>query len=230
MICQKNISTYISGLTISLLLLFVSAPAAKAQNRLFAVEKDSVPLFNGFALSFDLVGPVMQSLGDYGDYEAALRINLHDQYFPIFELGYGRADRDEEVTGIRYKTAAPFFRIGCDLNLLRNKHAPNRLYGGIRYGFTAYKVDIARPGIIDPVWGSDASFAITGESCNQHWAEVVFGLDAKVWGPLHMGWIFRYKRRISHKDTSIGGSWYVPGYGIHGDTRLGATFNVIVDI
>lgn len=230
MICQKNISTYISGLTISLLLLFVSDPAAKAQNRLFAVEKDSVPLFNGFALSFDLVGPVMQSLGDYGDYEAALRINLHDQYFPIFELGYGRADRDEEVTGIRYKTAAPFFRIGCDLNLLRNKHAPNRLYGGIRYGFTAYKVDIARPGIIDPVWGSDASFAITGESCNQHWAEVVFGLDAKVWGPLHMGWIFRYKRRISHKDTSIGGSWYVPGYGIHGDTRLGATFNVIVDI
>lgn len=230
MICQKNISTYISGLTISLLLLFVSAPTAKAQNRLFAVEKDSVPLFNGFALSFDLVGPVMQSLGDYGDYEAALRINLHDQYFPIFELGYGRADRDEEVTGIRYKTAAPFFRIGCDLNLLRNKHAPNRLYGGIRYGFTAYKVDIARPGIIDPVWGSDASFAITGESCNQHWAEVVFGLDAKVWGPLHMGWIFRYKRRISHKDTSIGGSWYVPGYGIHGDTRLGATFNVIIDI
>lgn len=230
MTCQKNISTYISGLAVSLLLLFASAPASRAQNRLFSIEKDSVPLFNGFALSFDLVGPVMQAMGDYGDYEAALRINLHDQYFPIFEMGYGRADRADEVTGIRYKTGAPFFRIGCDLNLLRNKHAPNRLYGGIRYAFTTYNVDIARPGITDPVWGNDASFSIDGDGCNQHWMEVVFGLDAKVWGPLHMGWVFRYKRRIVHKDTSIGNTWYVPGFGIYGDTRLGATFNVIVDI
>lgn len=230
MICQKNISTYISGLAVSLLLLFASAPVSRAQSRLFSIEKDSVPLFNGFALSFDLVGPVMQAIGDYGDYEAALRINLHDQYFPIFEIGYGRADRDDEVTGIRYKTGAPFFRIGCDLNLLRDKHAPNRLYGGVRYAFTTYKVDIARSGVTDPVWGNDASFAIDGDVCNQHWMEVVFGLDAKVWGPLHMGWIFRYKRRIAHKDSNIGNTWYVPGYGIYGDTRLGATFNVIVDI
>ncbi len=230
MICQKNISTYISGLAFSLLLLFASAPVSRAQSRLFSIEKDSVPLFNGFALSFDLVGPVMQAIGDYGDYEAALRINLHDQYFPIFEIGYGRADRDDEVTGIRYKTGAPFFRIGCDLNLLRDKHAPNRLYGGVRYAFTTYKVDIARSGVTDPVWGNDASFAIDGDVCNQHWMEVVFGLDAKVWGPLHMGWIFRYKRRIAHKDSNIGNTWYVPGYGIYGDTRLGATFNVIVDI
>ncbi|MDE6354700.1 MAG: hypothetical protein K2L56_06575 [Prevotella sp.] len=230
MICQKNISTYISGLAVSLLLLFASAPVSRAQSRLFSIEKDSVPLFNGFALSFDLVGPVMQAMGDYGDYEAALRINLHDQYFPIFEIGYGRADRDDEVTGIRYKTGAPFFRIGCDLNLLRNKHAPNRLYGGVRYAFTTYNVDISRSGMTDPVWGGDASFAIDGDACNQHWMEVVFGLDAKVWGPIHMGWIFRYKRRIAHKDSSIGNTWYVPGYGIYGDTRLGATFNVIVDI
>lgn len=230
MTLRQNISTYISRLAISVLVMFTAIHTAGAQNKTFAIEKDSVPLFNGFAVSFDLVGPVMQALSDYGDYEAALRINLHDQYFPIFELGYGRADRDDEVTGIKYKTGAPFFRIGCDLNLLKNKHAPNRLYGGFRYAFTVYNVDIARPGTTDPVWGWDSSFSVTGETCNQHWFEAVFGLDAKVWGPLHMGWVFRYKRRIAHKDTSIGNTWYVPGFGIYGDTRLGATFNVAIDI
>lgn len=226
---RQNISTFISSLAVSLLLLMAAMPAA-AQNKMFRIEKDSVPLFNGLAVSFDLVGPVMQAMSDYGDYEAALRINLHDQYFPIVEVGYGRAERDDEVTGIYYKTGAPFFRIGCDLNILKNKHAPNRLYAGVRYAFTSYNVDIARPGVIDPVWGSETGFSIDGETCNQHWFEVVFGLDAKIWGPLHMGWTVRYKRRLSHKDSSIGNTWYIPGYGIYGDTRLGANFNVIIDI
>lgn len=230
MTLRKNISTYILKSGISLAFLTMALMPVKAQNKTFAIQKDSVPMFNGFAVSFDLVGPVTQALSDYGEYEAALRINLHDQYFPIFELGYGRAEHDDEVTGLYYKTAAPYFKLGCDLNLLRNKHAPNRLYGGIRYAFTTYNVDISRDGITDPVWGSTSGFSINGESCNQHWAEVVFGIDAKIWGPLHMGWMFRYKRRLFHKDPSIGNSWYVPGYGIYGDTRLGANFNVIIDI
>lgn len=226
---RQNISTFISSLAVSLLLL-VAAQPSMAQGKMFKIEKDSVPMFNGLAVSFDLVGPVMRAMSDYGDYEAALRINLHDQYFPVVEVGYGQAERDDEVTGIYYKTGAPFFRIGCDLNLLKNKHAPNRLYGGIRYAFTSYKVDIARPGITDPVWGDETGFDIEGDACNQHWFEVVFGLDAQIWGPLHMGWTVRYKRRVSHKDSSIGNTWYIPGYGTYGDTRLGANFNVIIDI
>lgn len=229
MMLRQNISTYISRLVLSILLT-AATPAATAQSRMFVIEKDSVPLFNGLAVSFDLVGPAMQALGDYGEYEAALRINLHDQYFPIFELGYGQAERDDEVTGIYYKTKAPYFRIGCDLNLLKNKHAPNRLYGGLRYAFTSYKVDIARQGMTDPTWQEETGFSIVGDACNQHWIEAVFGIDAQIWGPLHMGWTFRYKRRIAHKDSSIGSTWYVPGYGIYGDTRLGANFNVIIDI
>lgn len=226
---RQSISTYISSLAVSLLLIAAAVPV-QAQSKMFKVEKDSVPFFNGVAVSFDIVGPVMQALGDYGDYEAALRVNLHDQYFPIVEVGYGQAERNDEVTGIYYKTGAPFFRIGCDLNPLKNKHAPNRLYGGLRYAFTSYKVDIARQDITDPVWQETSGFSIEGDACNQHWIEAVFGIDAKVWGPLHLGWTFRYKRRISHKDSCIGNTWYVPGFGIYGDTRLGANFNVIIDL
>ncbi len=226
MMSQRSIYAFISGLAISLCF----ALTANGQSKIFTIEKDSIPFFNGLSVSVDLAGPAMLALSDYGEYEGALRVNLHDQYFPVFELGYGKANHDDEVTGIRYKTAAPYFRIGCDINLLKKKHTKNRLYGGLRYAFTSYKVDIARPGLQDPTWKWDAPVDLQGEQCRQHWIEAVFGVDAQVWGPLHLGWNVRYKRRIAHKDSSIGNTWYVPGYGVYSDTRIGANFLVIIDI
>lgn len=223
-------SISISRLALSLVLMLCVAAGARAQGRLFSIQKDTVPLFRGFALSFDVAGAAQKAMSDYGQYEAALRVNLHDQYFPIFELGYGMSEHDDLVTGIYYKANAPYFRLGCDLNLLKNKHQANRLYGGFRYAFTAYKVDVSRPGLEDPVWGWSAPVNIEGASCYQHWFEIVFGVDAKIWGPLHLGWSARYKRRIAHGEGEAGNAWYVPGYGKAGDTRLGATFNVIIDI
>ena len=104
------------------------------------------------------------------------------------------------------------------------------MYGGLRYAFTKYKVDLERENFEDPVWQWDTSFGVKEEPCNYHWFEAVLGVDAKIFGPLHLGWSVRYKRRIAHKDGIIGRSWYVPGFGLDGDTRLGGTFNVIIDI
>lgn len=228
---RHNICTSILRLSLSLLTGVTAFCDGMAQSKLLAIEKDSIPLFKGFALSTDVVGPAMMAMGDYGEVEGALRINLHDQYFPIFELGYGRAKHAEDiVTGITYQTSAPYFRIGCDLNLLKNKHARNRIYGGLRYAFTSYKVDITHPSFKDPVWGWSAPVDIHGAQCSQHWAEVVFGVDAYITGPLHLGWTVRYKRRIAHSNGDAGNGWYVPGYGKTGDTRLGANFNIIIDI
>ena len=90
----RSTFTFISSLAISLCLSLT----ASAQNKTFAIEKDSVPLFNGLSVSIDLAGPAMLALGDYGEYEAALRVNIHDQYYPIVELGYGKAKHDDTVT------------------------------------------------------------------------------------------------------------------------------------
>ena len=67
----------------------------------------------------------MMELSDYGQYEGALRINLHDEWFPIVELGYGKASHtDDPATHLEYKTSAPYFRVGIDKNLLKQKHGP----------------------------------------------------------------------------------------------------------
>lgn len=229
---EPRISSSISRLAISLLLLLAGIGSMQAQvTKMFRMEKDSIPLFCGFSVSFDLVGPAMLMIGDYGEYEGALRINLHDQWFPVFELGLGRANHEnDEVTELTYKTTAPYFRLGMDWNILRRKHQPNRMYAGFRYAFTSYNVDIIREQLPDPVWQSNTGFGIKDMSCNMQWLELVLGIDAKVFGPLHLGWTVRYKRRLFHNDGTLGATWYVPGFGINDKDNLAANFNVIIDI
>ena len=116
MTLRPFISTSIRRLAISLALLMAST-AASAQMKFFTMQKDSVPMFRGFAVSFDLVGVGMLMFSDRGQYEAALRINLHDEWFPILEAGIGKANSDDEMTRIHYSTSAPYFKLGIDRNL-----------------------------------------------------------------------------------------------------------------
>jgi hypothetical protein len=117
-----------------------------------------------------------------------------------------------------------------DWNILRKKHQDNRMYAGFRYAFTTYKVDILRKNMEDPTWKTMNDFGVEGMSCNMHWAEIVLGIDAKIFGPLHLGWTVRYKRRLVHSDGSLGATWYVPGFGINDKDTFAANFNVIIDI
>lgn len=219
---------FISSLAISL----VAVAPAHAQHKEIVLneEKDSTAFFNGFAISADLVGMVQYAVSDYGQFESALRVNLLDRYFPIVEIGVGLANSYDVVTLLTYKTTAPYFRLGCDYNLAKNKHDIYRIFGGLRYAFTSFKFDVSHPGVKDNNFGGVTPFGAEGVKCTYHWAEAVLGVDAKLWGPLHLGWLARYRMRLSHSDLEFGNEWYVPGFGESGSSRLDFTFNVIIDI
>lgn len=228
---RKNISTYISSLAISLLLLSpTTAQAQKKVMKTVASREDSIPLFRGFAVSVDAVGPIQMAVSDYGQYEAALRLNLKDKYFPIIELGLGKAEHNDDVTLIHYKTSAPYGKIGVDFNMMKNKHDFYRLLCGVRYAFTSFKYDVSHPDIQDPVWGNIAKYDEKDVKASYHWMEFVFGVDARIWGPLHLGWSVRYRKRITCDEGALGNCWYVPGYGKSDTSQLGGTFNIIFDI
>ena len=229
---QKRISSSISRTVAISLLLLVAAATAFAQKKPTAkpAEKDTVALFRGVAVSADIVGLAQRAFSDYGQYEAALRINLRDKYFPIVELGYGTADAEDPSTRLSYKTSAPYGRIGLDFNIARQKHDDYRIYAGLRYALTYYKFDVTGHGIKDPVWDDDVNYGAKGVKANYHWLEGVFGVDAKIAGPLRLGWSVRYRRHLFGDDGSLGNTWYVPGYGKQGGSRLGGTFNVIFEL
>lgn len=203
------------------------APKASA-----AEPVDTVPLFNGIAISADLLGAGLAMFSDYGQYEAALRVNLKDKYFPVFEMGYGVGKHETDpVTGLAAESKAPYYRIGVDYNMRKDKHDGYRLYGGFRYAFTSFDFNLTHQGIADPVYGGTAPIAIDGERVNYHWLEGVFGVDVPIFYPVRLGWSVRYRRRITSTDLPYGAStWYVPGYGTDEKNKWAATFNLAFEL
>ncbi len=212
------------------MLLPEHAYAQKRHRQEAVALPDTTAWFRGVAVSVDAVGAIQRWVSDYGQYEAALRINLKDRYFPIVELGIGDADREEVLTGIHYKTNAPYGRIGIDFNLMKDKHDIYRLYAGARYAYTSFKYDLTGRDVQDPVWKTQADYGASAVSCRYHWAEAVAGVDAKIVGPLRLGWSVRYRSRLSHKHGETGRPWYVPGFGKDDSSNLGATFNITLEL
>ena len=224
--------TYIFILSLAISLTWAKTMSAQSKQRQLSLVEatDSVPLLNGIAVSADIAGMIQYAVSDYGQFEGAVRVNLRDTYFPIVEIGIGKASHDNAVTQIHYTSTAPYARIGVDYNLMNDKHDAYRIYGGIRYATSYFKYDIFHPGLKDPYWGDVAPYEAKDVKCNYHWAEIVGGVDAQIVGPLRMGWSVRYRKRFYHSDGALDNVWYVPGFGKAGSSRLGLTFNVSLSI
>ena len=110
MMKRSHTSIFTLVIAISALMLLMPAQATHAQGssgkKIAATNKDTIPLLRNVAVSADLVGPIQLMVSDYGQYEAALRVNLKDKYFPVVEIGIGKADGTDESTQINYKTTA----------------------------------------------------------------------------------------------------------------------------
>ena len=194
-------------------------------------EKPHLVFFQGFTLSVDVFGPASYAIGDYGTLEAALRLNLKNTFFPIFEAGFGRCKKDDFNTKVGYEVNAPFARVGLDINMLKDKFQHNRLYLGARYGFSSYKYDVSGPQMTDPIWGGSEAFSMKGIDCTSHWAELIFGVEVSIYKNFHMGWAVRYKREISSTKNDNAKPSCIPGYGYTTNTTCwGGTYSLIFDL
>lgn len=189
-----------------------------------------LPLFAGVSVSADICGMVMATCTPYGQYEASARLNMRGRYFPIVEVGMGVSDHTNDNTNLHYKVHSPYWRVGMDYNLAKNPRSMGRIFVGARYAFSTYKYDVDGPNMVDPIYGTITPFSYTGVRGTNHWVEAVAGLEARVWGILHLGWSLRYRMRLYNKRTTVDNPWYVPGYGKNDTHALGGTFNVIFDI
>lgn len=222
-----RISRCISALAaISLL----SVAPLQARDKGEGEKAPKAPLFMGVAVQVDLAGPVMKALGTkFDQLECGARVNFRDKYFPLAELGIGECERTGEQNANRFKTRAPYFRVGMDYNF-NKKHNGNRFFAGLRYGFSRYNYDFTNAEFRDPVYGGSTGLDLSGQKTNMHWMEVSVGCETKLWSFIRLGWTLRFKARLSEKDTSYGSPYYAPGFGKNGATTWGGTCNLIFDI
>ena len=227
----KHISIFIlKSICISLLLAVQTSVMAQKPKLPMQQQPDTTRLFRHIAVSVDLVGMAQMQLSDYGQIEVAARLNLKDKYFPVVELGYGKADSENPGTLLHYTSKAPYGRIGIDFNTMKNKHDDYRMYAGFRFAYSNFKYSVHHPGLIDPVWKTRTEYRLNDIGNQFSWLEAVFGVDAKIWGPFRLGWSVRYRARLSYKAEEVGYAWYVPGYGRQKSNLLSGTFNVTLEL
>lgn len=176
-----------------------------------------------FGLGSKLLG------GDFLSSEVNVRVNLKKKFIPTVEIGFGQTDTWSD-TGIPYKSAAPYFRVGADYNVVKEY-----LYVGLRYGFSSFKYDIsstpfsdpiyggsmANPGLIDGIWGGSVPYHYNGLKSNMQglswWPESMF----KSIKSFYMGWTLRFKFKTAGSISEHGNPWYVPGFGEYDSTNIG---------
>lgn len=198
------------------------------------IDQSTVPFFNGIFIGYDLSGPLYRAFSDdYLSNEVHIEVNLKNRIFPALELGYGHSDKNSEH-GINYKAKAPYFRIGADYNFLYKKHQKHYLTGGLRYGLTKYDYEITNPISSDPIWDKNTTTSTEYDynkiSSSMHWMEFVFGVRTSIFKNFYMGWSLRMRFKLSSGSSDIGNPWYVPGYGIYKNTRLGLSYSIIYKI
>lgn len=198
--------------------------------RKYLHRPDSLQMFQSVSFNYDLVGLAQLLFSDYGQHEIGMRVNLYDKYFPAVEVGYGIASHDDDVTGLHYDTKAPYFRVGCDFNIMNQKHSDYKVFIGARYAYTSFKANISSKSVKDPVWGMPTVYDVKDEAASQHWVEALVGIDAKIWGPFHLGWTARYRQRITSNEGKTGKVWYIPGYGTSGSSHLTASFYAAIQL
>lgn len=256
-------SVAIRSISLLLLLLFVfalaRAQAQQPQSRPVQVPKrdqkkqkkdeapkDTIPLFNGAYVGIDLFG-IGNNLfgGDAISAEVSLVANIKNLFLPTLELGYGATDAWNE-TGIHYKAAAPYFRIGVDYNTMAKKRDKRSyLYVGLRYGFTSFKYDVSslpvhdpvwndnigNPSVMDPIWGGETlPYNHPGMTSTVHWFELLAGVKVNIYKNFSMGWAVRMKYKLSGTTSEYGNPWYVPGYGAFKSSNIGVTYSLIYNL
>lgn len=210
-------------------------PVAAVQEAVQEVveKKPRKPRFlNGAAVGGDLVGLGMKvANSDWSMMEVFARLNFYDKYFPIFEMGIGESDHEGRDIANTFHTRAPYFRIGCDYNFTK-RHNGNRVFMGLRYAFSTFNYDLDTGELLtDPVWKTAQPFEEHNLRGNAHWAEIVMGIETKLWSIIRLGWDIRFKLRIHEKYSEIGNPWFIPGYGRRGDgLGWGGTVKLVFDI
>ena len=185
------------------------------------------PLFNGLSVNVNILDGIANLFGQsYGNYEIAAELDLHNRFFPVWEIGIGHADNTPEGLNFTYRNKASLYnRVGMNYNFGYNKTAMSFFYIGIRYGFSFFTYDIDNILVESPYWGESEKLQITGQKSWAHWGELLGGLRVQVYKNFYMGWTVRYRLMFSHKKNTYSQPWYIPGFGTD-SSPFGFTYTV----
>lgn len=187
----------------------------------------SYPLFHSASVSVDIWNPLMRLFGQkYGLVGFAAQVNLKNRFIPTFEFGLGNANYNPDDNNYTFHSGiSPYFKIGLDYNFLYKSNPDYLAFAGLRYGFSPFKYQIQDVTTGSDYWGEKGPVDFPEQSYTAGWIEISFGIRAKIWDNISLGWTFKYHNKIHGSDKEMGKPWYIPGYGTTG-SKIGASFSI----
>ncbi|MEI6752042.1 MAG: DUF6048 family protein [Paludibacter sp.] len=194
-------------------------------------EPDLIPVFNGITIQGDIASVVssLVSGGETFSYEASSQVDLKHKFFPIFEIGYGGANKTSN-NEINFKNSGLYECIGIDINLLSpkkdEKPTTNLFLAGIRLGMSSFPYSISNAIITDDYWKVTQSLNYPNQNAFKIWYEIVLGVRVEVTKNIFMGWSVRNRSLINQDVAGNIAPWYIPGYGNNTENNWG--FNYVL--
>lgn len=203
--------------------------------------------FKGVILDVDLVEPLWGVFStNHQGFNASVSADIKHAFFPTFLAGYASYDASsdyshyvEKSQGYAYKVNGPYFKVGLDFNLIRDKKSTKKCQPiaalGLRYAFSPYHFEIDNCSVSRAGWGDNAQFSVDGSTFAQ-WGEFVASLKAPVYKSLYLGFEGCYKWSFSpdvkhFSDAQTGNcitvnQTYAPGFGDSKGTCWGMRYFV----
>lgn len=161
-------------------------------------------------LSYDLIPPgetVFGALKKGHHFQAS--IDFYN-YFLVAEYGLSSIARGSDTT-FRYSNDGWYWRIGPEVNFLKNDTKGNSLTFGLRFARSYFSDEITFEATDSPF--SSITVREGNNNAVATWGELTTGLNVNVWKGLYMGYTIRYK--IFRDVDGIGdfSPYDIPGWG-----------------
>ncbi len=198
---MKKILKYIFSLFILLAFHFSEV---KAQ------EKE----WNGISIGCDLSKFVMPFIDTtrFG-WEVSGDFEIVKDIFLVAEVGSQSTNFTNK--GYTYASDGVYTRLGADYNFMKHidTESEDKMFVGIRYGFTTFAHQASNISIVDPYWGDFRGGQTASSWLGANWLEIGAGIRARIFNNFYLGWSARIRIKLGVTNDDVMQPFSIPGYG-----------------
>jgi len=114
-----------------------------------------------------------------------------------------------------YSSSGGYTRLGADYNFMKHldEKSTDKLFVGLRYGFTTFYHEADNISITDDNWGNYTGGKIEKNWLAANWLEIGLGMRAKLINNFYLGWSARVRVKIGVTKDTVMAPYSIPGYG-----------------
>jgi hypothetical protein len=148
------------------------------------------------------------------------------------------AEIGSETTNLKtstydYSSSGGYTRIGVDYNYMKqiDKDSKDKMFIGLRYGFTTFYHEANNITINDDTWGDLNGVSIPGSWIFANWVEVGTGMRARLFNNFYLGWSARMRIKLGATNDELLYPYTIPGYGkTWSSTAIGINYSIYYKI